>query len=92
MHRESGIVMGLIPDSCGENLDTNRLAGKELVMFGEDAALTNRTCPQTMHALHQRADLASEQNAGHVHRGTPALALVYAGEAVVFSEVATGLR
>lgn len=61
-------------------------------LFGEDAELAPQTYVQTMRALHQMAVSASEENVNRSQRGSPALAHIYAREAVVFANVAQELR
>ncbi len=73
-------------------IPTDTLERELSTLFGEDAELTTQTYVQTMRALHQMAISASEENVNRSQNGTPALAPIYAREAVVFASVAQELR
>ncbi len=82
-HRDS-ILDAMIPtDTVG-----TKLAG----IFGDEAELVSQTYVQTMRALQEMAVMASEQNVTRSQEGSPALADVYAREAVMFASVAQELR
>ncbi len=73
-------------------IPTDTLERELTGLFGEDAELATQTYVQTMRALHQMAVSASEENVNRSQNGAPALAHIYAREAVVFASVAQELR
>ncbi len=73
-------------------IPADRIVSELTRLFGEDATLLTQTYVQTLSALQQMALAASLENEAHTLHRVPALAQVYASEAIVYREVARELR
>jgi hypothetical protein len=81
------------PGSFPEAMIPTDTVGTKLAgIFGQEAELVSQTYVQTMRALQEMAVLASEQNVTRSQQVSPALADIYAREAVMFASLAQELR
>lgn len=73
-------------------IPADRIVSELTRLFGEDATLLTQTYVQTLSALYQMALTATSENADRSSHRVPALAQVYASEALVYRGVARELR